>query len=71
LQGTSRLGGISFWGNFTVTGRHEPYQPAPAFRIAGFIKDWWGEWSGDAELCPFRIIHSPPPTKLPPRKSDF
>ena len=28
-QGTSRLGGISFWGNFTVTGRHEP-----AFQIA-------------------------------------
>jgi len=28
-QGTSRLGGVIFWGNFTVTGRHEP-----AFQIA-------------------------------------
>jgi hypothetical protein len=34
-------------------------------------KDWWGEWSGNAELCPFHIIHSPSPATLPLRKSDF
>ena len=43
----------------------------PAFRIAGFSKDWWGEWSGNGESCPIRIIYSPPPTTLPPRKSGF
>jgi hypothetical protein len=33
-QGASRQGGISFWGDFTATVRHEPNRPAPAFRIA-------------------------------------
>ena len=34
-------------------------------------KEWWGEWSGNGESCPIRIIYSLPPTTLPLRKSGF
>jgi hypothetical protein len=44
-QRISRLGGISFWGNFTVTDRHEPNQPGLAFQIAAIVRGMGGwEW---------------------------
>jgi hypothetical protein len=46
--GTSRPGGISFWGDFTATVRHDPNRPAPAFRIAV-------TGGRNQELCPFLI----------------
>jgi hypothetical protein len=28
-------------------------------------EEWWGEWSGNGESCPIRIIYSLPPATLP------
>src|SRR5262249_53738677 len=60
--GTSRLGGVSFWGDFTATGRHEPYQPAPAFRIAAIV---WSKEAGNGGMESVMGSRVPSPSASP------